>query len=217
MRTKTLVLTAAVGVAGVATTMAQVYSVNAVGYVNTTLKPGFNMIANPLDNKAGNKVGDLFAGVPDGTTLFKFTAGAYENPNAYDSLFGGWGDAAQTLAPGEGVFLQLPPGSDKTVTFVGEVLQGNLVTALPAGFAMVSSKVPQTGKLSTDLKYPAADGDNVYTYAPVGGYTIYAFDSLFGGWTKDGNPEEPTIAVGQAFWSQKVAAGSWVRDFSVNQ
>jgi hypothetical protein len=201
-----------VGVAGAATSFAQVYSINTVGYVNTVTKPGFNMIANPLDNKAGNKVSDLFAGVPDGTTLFKYTGGGYENPNAYDSFFGGWGDPNQPLVPGEGVFLQLPAGADRTLTFVGEVKQGHLVTPLPAGFAMVSSQVPQAGLLATDLKYPAADGDNIFTYANPGGYSVYNYDSLFGGWS----PNEPTIGVGQAFWSQKVAAAQWVRDFTVN-
>ena len=47
MRTKTLLLTAALAAAGVVSSMAQVYSVNSVGYVNLTLPNGFSMIANP--------------------------------------------------------------------------------------------------------------------------------------------------------------------------
>ena len=47
MRTKALLLTAALGLASVATSMAQaVYSVNVVGYINLTMKPGFNLVAN---------------------------------------------------------------------------------------------------------------------------------------------------------------------------
>ena len=41
MRTKTLLLTAALCAAGIATSKAQVYSVNAVGYVNTALVKAF--------------------------------------------------------------------------------------------------------------------------------------------------------------------------------
>ena len=47
MRTKTLLLTAVLGIASAASSMAQaVYSVNVVGYVNLTLKRGFNAVAN---------------------------------------------------------------------------------------------------------------------------------------------------------------------------
>src|SRR5688500_4600203 len=60
MRTKTLLLTAALSAAGIATSMAQVYSVNAVGYVNTQLVPGFSLVSNPLNNTTGNTIQNLF-------------------------------------------------------------------------------------------------------------------------------------------------------------
>jgi hypothetical protein len=219
MKTKTLFLTAALGVAGAATTMAQVYSVNAVGYVNSVLTAAkFNMISNPLDAGAGNNtVEKLFANAPAGLLIYKFTNGGYENPNAFDPDLGGWDNPTQTLMPGEGAFVLMPAGDDVTVTFVGEVVQGVGANAptidLPQGFAMVSSKVPQTGLVSTDLGYPVGAGDIVYTWSPAAGYTIYAFDPDLGGW----DPEEPTIGVGEAFWSLKTEAASWVREFSVNQ
>lgn len=213
MRTKTLLVTAALGAAGVASAVAQVYSVNAVGYVNMTVKPGFNTIANPLDAGAGNNTASkVLAGVPDGTTVYKYVAGSGYTIDSYSDLFG-WDNPDLGLAPGEGFFIQVPAGADVNLTFVGEVPQGDASNmSLPAGFALVSSKVPQAGKLATDLKYPATDGDTVYTYANPGGYTIYSFTDLFG-W----DPQEPSVAVGQAFWSQKSAAASWTRNFSVNQ
>lgn len=196
--------------------MAQVYSVNAVGYVNTTLTGGkFNLVANPLDNKTGNNVANILAGVPDGTVVYKYGATGYEDPNAYDELLGGWGNAAQELKPGEGAFILLPAGADKVVTFVGEVMQGDLKNPLPKNFSIKSSMVPQEGKLVADLKYPVADGDVIYTYSPTAGYTIYGYDELLGGW--DPLVGEPNIAVGQAFWVLKLNAGSWDRSFSVNQ
>jgi hypothetical protein len=83
MRTKTLLLTAALSAAGVATSMAQgaVYSVNAVGYVNTPLVAGFNLVSNPLNNTAanGNTIESLFAGVPDGTQVYKFENGVCQH------------------------------------------------------------------------------------------------------------------------------------------
>src|SRR3989304_4197401 len=72
MRTKTLLLTAVVSAAGIATSMAQVFSVNAVGYVSKPLQAGkFHLIANPLI-ASDNSIGKLFAGVPGGTQVFKF-------------------------------------------------------------------------------------------------------------------------------------------------
>src|SRR6478672_7317898 len=46
MRTKTLLLTAALAAVGVSSSMAQVYSVNVVGYVNKSVPKGFYMLAN---------------------------------------------------------------------------------------------------------------------------------------------------------------------------
>jgi hypothetical protein len=79
MRTKTLLLTAALCAAGIATSKAQVYSVNAVGYVNTSLLKGFNLVSNPLDNKAtdGNKIKNLFASLPAGAQVFFFDGTKY--------------------------------------------------------------------------------------------------------------------------------------------
>jgi hypothetical protein len=74
----------------------------------------------------------------------------------------------------------------------------------------VSSQVPQQGKLQTDLGFPPAENDVVYTFKNPGGYTIYAFE--FGEWS----PSEPVIGVGEGFWVEKVAATTWTRNFSVN-
>lgn len=213
MRTQTLILTAVLSVAGAATTMAQVYSVNAVGYVNLTLKAGkFNLIANPLDAGAGNNiVSKLLNGVATGTTVYQYGASGY-TINAYDTDLGGWDNANMVMAPGEGFFVLLK-GADTTITFVGEVMQGTLSNPLPKGFSLRASQVPQAGKLQADLKFTPAAGDTIYTFDPASGYTIYAFDPDLGGW----DPSDPQIAVGQAFWVLKKAAGTWDRTFSVNQ
>ncbi len=65
MRTKTVILIAAVCAAGAATSMAQVFSVNAVGYVNKVIPAGgFAMVSNPL-RAATNTIDALFANVPN--------------------------------------------------------------------------------------------------------------------------------------------------------
>jgi len=219
MRTKTLILTTALSVAGAATTMAQVYSVNAVGYVNKTLVPGFQMVANPLDAGAGNNtVAKLFAGVPAGTVVYKYSAGSFAindyDPDTYGAA--GWADTAQTLVPGEGVFLKLPGTANVTITFVGEVMQGSLSNPLPAGFSIRSSQVPQSAALDAVLKFPVANGDFIYQFnATTKAYVISDYDTdSYGpqGWAA----AAPAPAVGEAFWVKKLAATNWVRDFSVN-
>jgi hypothetical protein len=206
MRTKTLLLTAALSAAGLAMTQAQsVFSVNIVGYVNIDAPAGFSMMANPLDNGAGNKISDLFASAPDGTIVYRFVNNNF-TINVFD--LGDWSDPAQDLPPGEGAFLRLPTAA--TLTFVGEVKVGNLSNPLPQGFSIKSSQVPQAGALEADLKFPAADGDVIYTFSNTAGYSIFNYD--FGAW----DPSEPSVGVGEAYWVRKVAAGSWDRTFTVN-
>jgi hypothetical protein len=205
MRTKTLLLAAALGAVGAATAKAQVYSVNAVGYVNTALKPGFNLIANPLDAGADNVVSKLLAGLPEPAAVYTYTPGSGFSINVYD---GEWANPNQTLVPGQGFFLRVAAAS--TVTFVGEVKQGSLSTPLSAGFNLVASQVPQAGKIQTDLGLVLANNEAVYKFdAQTQQYSIFIYDDE---WL----PSEPTLAVGEGVWVRKAAAGSWNRNFSVN-
>lgn len=208
MRTKTLLLTAALSAAGVASTMAQVYSVNAVGYVNVKVKgSGFQMIANPL-KAADNKISALLPSVPDGTTVYKYNGSTYDGATF---LFGAWDNPNMTLEPGEGAFIQNPDAAELTLTFVGEVSTGALSNPIPSGFSIRSSQVPQTGKLQADLGFPAVDGDVVYKYDEAKqNYDSYSV--LFGSWT----PEDPTVEVGESVFVQKSEAVNWTRNFSVN-
>lgn len=210
MRTKTLLLTAALAAAGVVTSVAQtVYSVNAVGYVNLTIPSGFSIIANPLDAGAGNNtVSKLFASAPEGTTIYKYTGSTF-TLNVLD--LGEWSNPNETIEPGEGVFIRIPGSTDATITFVGEVKQGDLSNPLPAGFSLKSSQVPQSGQLDTVLGFPAAEGDTIYMFnAASDTYSLHVYD--LGEWSS-----APVPAVGQGFWVRKVAATTWTRNFSVNQ
>ncbi len=206
MRTKTLLLSAAVGAVGLLAADAQVYSVNSVGYVNKNIPTGFSLIANPLVG-ANNTVPTLFPSVPDGTIVYKFDAGT--QGFIANNYFFGWSDPAMTLVPGEGAFIY-NPGAGFTATFVGEVSQGNLSTPVAAGFSILSSKVPQQGALDTALGYPVADGDIVYRYDnALAQYVAYNY---FFGWN-----QIPVIDVAESFFAfNSGASKSWTRTFSVN-
>lgn len=217
MRTKTLLLTAALSAAGVATSMAQVFSVNAVGYVNKTIPKGnkLALISNPLDAGAGNNtIANLFKGVPDGTQVYKYDGTKFITAT-FDSLENAFlpADAAATeLKPGEGVFVRNTSASDLTVTFVGEVPQGKLDNPLPKGLSIRSSIVPQQGT-AEELGLPGADGDQVYQFlTDAQSYFTSTFDGLENKWL----PALKPLAVGEAFFLRKGAAGTWSRTFSVN-
>lgn len=212
MRTKTLLLTAALGVAAGATTMAQVYSVNAVGYVNVSLVKGWNMISNPLQNQTDNTVPGLFGNMELGTTVYKWNGTGFDSATSLGEGEWLYGGPEFTVLPGDGVFVFVPleVATPPTVTFVGEVLQGDASNMkVKSGFQLISSKVPQTGKVSTDLKFPGDVGDTIYTWNGAG---YDSFTCLGDDWL----PEEPTINVAQAFWSYKSAEADWNRNFSVN-
>jgi hypothetical protein len=210
MRTKTLILSALLCIAA-SPLFAQtnVYSVNAVGYVQQPLQPGvFAMIANPL-NTTNNTLVSLMPSMPNGTVIYKWNGTGYASSTF---LFGSWTQPSFTLNPGEGCFIKLGGAAPVTNTWVGEVLQGNLTNNIPTGFSILSSMVPQTADVTAlGLTTVAANGDTVYRYdIPSQGYTSATY--LFGSW----NPAPPTINVGEAFFFKGSAPKSWVRSFSVN-
>jgi hypothetical protein len=225
MRTKALLLAAAFAAAGVATSVAQVYSVNAVGYVNVSLVNGFNMVSNPLDAGAGNNtVAKLFSNItpaiPTGLSVFTFneTTGAYNPAARYLGPAVGFSPVASAnveITPGNGAFVFVPTGTAaSTLTFVGEVKQGNLSNPIPAGFSIKANQVPQAGKPDT-FNMPGAAGDRLFRFnKATQGYSSSNF--LPGlGW----NPATPSIDVGEAFFFFRAAANgatTWTRTFNVN-
>jgi hypothetical protein len=220
MRTKTLLLTAILGVASIAAALAAdpVYSVNAVGYVNVVLNKGFTIVANPL-NAGDNHLSKIFPNnLPSGTVVYRYTGTTFAlatfAPDDNNVL--SW-DNDLVMAPGEGFFVKNPSAAAVTVTFVGEVMQstsaGPLANTLVAGFNLKGSMVPQSGDLKADLGYPAENGDVVYRYV-AGNYKISTYapdDNNVLNWDL-----VPTPAVGEGFWIKSKTAKTWNRTFTVN-
>ena len=160
MKTKTLVLAAAALTACALTASAQsnVYSLNIVGYVNVVVNPsptpgtdGFTMLANPLDNGAGNSGSNLVpAGLPTGSRIYVFdpTAGyTFSGKKAN----GTWGAPVPVIAPGVGYFISQSNSVAYTNTYVGNVpgsVPGSLTNNLTfgsSGFNLVGSLYPIGG------------------------------------------------------------------------
>ena len=210
MRTQLILTTAALGVASSLGAFGQVYSVNAVGYINLTVPAKSYVLAGNQLNNGGNTLKEVLPSVPDGTVVFKYSQGSGFAAIGFE--FGEWGTPDASAKPGEGFFLQNNGAAPITVTFVGEVPQGSRTTALAKGLNLVASQIPQAGKLVTDLKFPAAEGDVVYQWNTASQKYKDPNGFEFGEW----GGGEPQIAVGEGFFVNKVAAASWDRTFSVN-
>jgi hypothetical protein len=207
MRTKTLLLTAALGAAGIITSLAQdpVYSVNAVGYVNKTLVAGFTMISNPL-NTGGNMLSEVIPNAEIGTTVFAFDAAA---GNFVSSTYLGVWSADLEMPPGVGAFVNST--AEQTITFVGEVPQGSLSVALPSGLSLIGSPVPQAGQLDTDLGLAPEVGDTIFKWDTTA--QDYVSSTYLGVWS---DAAAATIEVAEGVFYSSSSDKSWDRDFSVN-
>lgn len=232
MRTKTLLLVAALSAAGLATVLAQsnVYSLNVVGYVNatvpaSTLVNGFTIMCNPLNN-ANNTLNEVLppAQLTPGMRVYQYTGSGWRIATVQDSLGGGnpadyiW-TTNLTVNPGEGFWFRNFAGGPQTnVTFVGEVAQGNRTNDIPSGFALRGSIVPQALILKdpaggSDLSYPATMGETAIYLFRNGTYRICSYRD-----DGTGNPvwsQNPIPQPGEGFWTKETNPQKWIRNFNV--
>lgn len=172
MRTKTTLVAAAILAAGLASSMAQanVYSLNVVGYVNTSYVPGFNAAANPLVGSPDNGLNTVLsgAGVPDGTIVFTWDAATQDfSPvlPTYVASSATW-SPNNSVVQGQGFFVLAP--SAFTHTWVGEVKQGTTTTPIAPGFNGIASPSPIDGATPVVLAGMVSnDGDIVFKWNPA--------------------------------------------------
>jgi hypothetical protein len=158
MRTKTLLLTAALAAAGAAATQAaDVYSVNSVGYANVTVPTGFSAIACPFEQTSADySLNTLLpAGLPNlqDASMYIFNNGHFLPPMLYDEVDGwdvGPNGPLANLNLGSGGFLLSPRAT--SVTFVGQVKQSingaSIDNSYSSGFSIRSSMIPQAATLN---------------------------------------------------------------------
>jgi len=216
MRTKTLALSAVLGLLGSASLMAQstnVYSINAVGYINVTLYPGYNLITCPLIASPDNTINTLLNNTNGqyqiGTghsalhsIIFQYINGVgYVAGDTANSTFGpgGWqSGGTNTILPGQAVWFLNPgtvgSGTNMTATFVGQVPQNGspvMTNTLYPGYNLVGSVVPTSG----DLIVPgiAAIGTNgpsgnsgTLAAGPTKGDAIFVYDPTLQGGVQGG-------------------------------
>jgi hypothetical protein len=243
MRTKTLLLSALLGALGSVSVHAQsVYSLNAVGYINVTLEPGFNMITCPLIASPDNTVGTVLnnasgALIGDDVYFYNSTTGLYSEDSGRPIGAGkgsttnanGWIEGGTNVAsPGVGFWFQNNQTTNIVVTFVGTVPTGPITNVLGTGFNMVGSVVPVSGDIVSNTISAFTNyniGDDIYTYDPVAGYTTYAIVHSGGkgggtGYNDNWNPGDATTAFDYSgFWYENNVGTTvnWVENYSVSQ
>lgn len=226
MRTKSILLGAAVLAAGVASSFAQtnVYSINVVGYMNIGISNGYNLVANQLDYDGTNNINTILPVMPDGCQLLQWNP-AIQNfaPVVQYYVAGnGWYDgsfnpATNRLTPGIGAFIYNPnPGT--TVTIAGQVTQGTNVTTVNGIYGFYSTIAPIASSLDTN-GFPAQDGMQYFTFVN-GNYTPAVQYYVAGNGWYDGSfvQQHPTPQPGQGFVIYNPLATSypWTQSFTVH-
>jgi hypothetical protein len=221
MRTKTLLIAAAALAVGVASSMAQTYSQNIVGYVNTPIPVGYTLLVAPVSPNSTNNAEAVLPSLESGDQLLVWNGVGY-NVDLFISA-GSWLDGVSyasipqpVLLPGQGFFYQ-NNNSLKTNTFVGTVTLSNTV-ALVAGYSMVGSTVPIAASIeSTNYNIPFASGDQVLVWNGVG-YNVDLFIST-GTWLDGvsyGSIPVPTLSLSQGFFYQNNNVPiNWVENVTI--
>jgi hypothetical protein len=170
--------------------------------VTVTLKPGFNLVANPLTG-TNNSIGVLFknmdGGVPGGTAVYRHVNGNYVSVvwDDLDNKFVPETLAAEVTLPGGGVLVWLPGSADKTLTFSG-IRPTSVCVSIPPGFSILSNGAPQPAppEILPAVLRPASRGDMLFRYNRVTkGYTAHAYDDLENKFV----PDIPMIPPGEAY------------------
>ncbi|HEY5297629.1 MAG TPA: hypothetical protein VIK59_06870 [Verrucomicrobiae bacterium] len=202
MRTKTLLIAAAALVAGIATSNAQVYSQNVVGYVNSATTGGqFALLSNPLDNGT-NSLSSLYPTAPNGSQVQVWNGTGF---TVATKLPPGWSPNL-VITPGEGFFIKL--ASNATNTFVGSVVApigGSVTNSLQAGvFTLIGSPIPYSDTLQgTNLNLSLANGSQVQVW---NGSSFTVATKLPPGWSPN-----LTISVGQGFFVKSATTTNFVQ------
>jgi hypothetical protein len=140
------------------------------------------------------------------------------------------------MNPGEAIWFNNGFTTNLTLTFVGTVPQGTNIVAIQQGYQMISSPVPFSGDLVTNMQFTNyADSSVCYVFnnptagKPHGGYTLYVAD-LQGGsqgyHSQWDSPGDPQLNVGQGFFYASGVLNApgalgpdqqqWIQTFSIN-
>ncbi len=221
MRTKTILLTATLAVAGARSSQAQnVFSQNVVGYVQQTFTPGlFYMISNPLDNGTNDLAG-LFTAAPVGSSAQLWNGAGYIVANK--GFCGTWKTSGvasdQVIYPGTGLFIQFGGSATVTTTYIGNVpvaIGSTGTNAVSSGTFTYANLIPYadyvTNTATVNLSPILSTGASIQKWN-VGLQAFDVYNLGFGGhWIIGGTNNVPQIGVGEGFFLSTSTANSWLQ------
>jgi hypothetical protein len=188
---------------------------SARGFVDVTVRAGqIALLAVPLILPT-NTLTAVLAQAPAGTEVFKFDTTSQrflEFAKQADGSWAGAGADSATLDVGEGFFVKNSQRTDFAISFDGLVPQGSLTVQIPAGFSLLASKVPQAGRLETDLNLIAQPEAKAYL---LRNGSLLQYTRRAAGWTGLGG--EPIVDVAEGFFFYSPKAITWTRSFSIVQ
>ena len=237
MRTKTLILSGLLAALSGASALAQVYSLNSVGYINVDVPQGWSIIADQLyatNQQTSQSIDAIFgptllnggATTPDpyaGCILFPYANGGFLAALIVQQTTGAafWSGTveAQTTSfnPGQAAFF-FNPNADFQITFVGQVPQGTVTNAMEQGFNLVSSIIPQTGAIDTDLGIVPALGDIAFIWQNGGYEAANIYENINNGpafWSLTSSSTN-TVGTGFFYYAASATPNQWIRTFNIN-
>ncbi len=112
--------------------------------------------------------------------------------------------------------IQNPGSQSFEVAFAGLVPEGHLVNPTSVGYNLISSMIPQGGRITSDLGFSPNDGDQLTLWDEAAqGYDQPITYFAGNGWFDDNfNPAEPSLTVGKGAFLYSQNPNSWVTDFS---
>lgn len=201
-----------------ATSQAQVYSANIVGYANVLVKGNgaFTLMANPFDDGNGNYATNLLnSALPKKSVLETWNGVTFDSVQKGGTPPNWPTNTSVQLPPGTGFFVQNgsvgSAAPDLTNTFVGTVavnVGGSVTNAEPIGFTLQGSPIPYAGNIAI-IGQNGGDanmdfGGPLTKKSVIETWNGSTFDSV----QKGGSPATwggtATVGVGQGFFVQNV-------------
>jgi len=185
-------------------------------YFLITIPQGYSLVTSPLlvynGTNPANTIADIFQnfqtgtshGAQNGFTVFTMDGSGFKANN----YLNGWDDPEMVLLPGTAWFFNNPyVFQSPNLLFMGVLADGT--NQLPSGLSACGSLIPISARLTSQLLFPTANGDQVFTFNNTDdSYSVYTFTN--NNWLQD----EPAIAIGQGFWVRKSVGVNWVQEIS---
>ncbi len=193
----------------------EVTSVNAVGFIRTTVASGgWELISLPFENLDGDAtatIAEILPDAPDGTRAWYYIDGAWEAETKVAFL--GWDPGTNEFIRSDALFVNVPAsGGPVELTIMGEVPDANTATEstviLGSGWTLMGYAYPSDiALLDSSLNVTANDGDRLWWWNPADGGAWEATTRVaFLGW----DPSDITLEAGRGYFYDSQSTFDWI-------